>query len=82
MNKRGDGFDDPTPDGLYNKSDKDKIIAGLLRDMRVCPICGTPKTHHRLYGYRCSLNPKHDEMAHHMSEKQLEDARAKWKDLK
>ena len=81
MDKRNDGFDDPTPSGLYNKSDKDEIIADLLRDMRTCPICGTPKIHHRLYGYRCSVNPEHDEMVRNMNEQQLEEARTRWQDL-
>lgn len=27
----------------------------------ICTICGIPKTHYRLYGYRCS-NPEHHEM--------------------
>lgn len=53
-----------------------------LHDAFICPICGTAKTHHRLYGYRCSVNPEHDEMARNMSEKQLAEARAKWQDLK
>ncbi len=53
-----------------------------LRDVFTCPICGVAKTHHRLYGYRCSVNPEHDEMAHNMSEQELEAARDKWKGLK
>jgi len=32
-----------------------------LRKVFTCQICGMPKTHHRLYGYRCN-NPEHAEM--------------------
>jgi hypothetical protein len=35
-----------------------------LRNVFTCPICGFPKTHYRLYGYRCSINPEHDEIVH------------------
>lgn len=31
-----------------------------MRDVFTCSICGRPKTHHRLYGYRCD-NPEHNE---------------------
>lgn len=30
-----------------------------LKDVFTCKICGQPKTHHRLYGYRC-WNPEHN----------------------
>ena len=32
------------------------VITQRLRSVFVCPYCGQPKAHHRLYGYRCS-NP-------------------------
>lgn len=41
---------------------EEKEIREQLRDVFVCKICGMPKTHHRLYGYRCSINPEHDDM--------------------
>ena len=41
---------------------EEKTIREQLRDVFVCKICGMPKTHHRLYGYRCSVNPEHDEI--------------------
>ncbi len=49
----------------------------LLEDAFICPLCGMPKIHYRLHGYRCT-NPEHDEKVKHMSEKELAEARAKW----
>lgn len=36
-----------------------------LRKRLTCPICGRPKTHYRLYGYRCD-NPEHQELENEM----------------
>lgn len=43
-----------------NEPFKDEIEA-IMKDVFTCPICGRPKTHHRLYGYRCE-NPEHQAM--------------------
>lgn len=68
---------------IPNPTDEEVDAAVMrLRDVFTCPICGLPKTHHRLYGYRCSVNPEHDEMARDMNEKQLAEARAKWQEEK
>lgn len=34
---------------------------GMLQRVFTCQICGQPKTHHRLHGYRCH-NPEHAEL--------------------
>lgn len=39
-----------------------------LKKVFTCQICGMPKTHHRLYGYRCD-NPEHAEMEHELEMK-------------
>ena len=36
----------------------------------ICPICGMPKIHYRLYGYRCS-NPEHNERAVRLEAEQI-----------
>lgn len=46
-----------------------------LQRVFTCQICGQPKTHHRLYGYRCH-NPEH-----HEQERALDERSWKPKDL-
>ena len=44
-----------------------------LRDVFTCPICGQPKVHYRLYGYRCQ-NPEHHEVEQEMRRKAIMEA--------
>lgn len=49
-----------------SKTDELEDIHAMLKRVTTCPICQRPKTHHRLYGYRCNT-PGHDEMARDLS---------------
>jgi GTP-sensing pleiotropic transcriptional regulator CodY len=40
-----------------------------LKKVFTCQICGMPKMHHRLFGYRCNVNPEHDKMEHEIRAK-------------
>lgn len=60
-----------------------EVTIGRMRErVFTCPICGMPKVHHRLYGYRCSTNPEHDDIAAHMNEQELQAVVAQWKGVK
>ena len=45
---------------LGSKLSKDEMdkLQERLDSFMTCSICGQPKAHHRLYGYRC-INPEH-----------------------
>ena len=46
-------------EGICYSCEIDKnLYADIIENVFTCPICGQPKTHHRLYGYRCG-NPEH-----------------------